>query len=147
VQKLLDSRCLIGVTINPESRVKVARGPAPAELPFNRAAVVLIKVHNEAGVTHALKVASPQLRSRDQTGKGRWLEASVVTTKPFARTLSGQAVEYVALRLVGHEAGKREATLKFDVGQGTQDLGFRAELPILFKITKDKTAKPRRTAR
>src|SRR5262249_47777127 len=135
------------VTINPESRVKVARGPAAAELPFNRAAVVLIKVHNEAGVTQALKVAGPQLRSRDQTGKGRWLEAAVVTTKPFARTLSGQAVEYVAVRRAAHEAGRREATLKCDVGQGTQDLGFRAEVPILFKITKDKAGKPRRPAR
>ena len=31
VQKLLDSLCLVGVTINPESRVKVVRGPAAAE--------------------------------------------------------------------------------------------------------------------
>src|SRR5262249_51702278 len=32
------------------------------------------------------------------------------------------------------EAGKREVVLGFDVGQGTQDLGFRAEVPILFTI-------------
>jgi len=38
------------------------------------------------------------------------------------------------LRLRASAAGKREATLKFDVGQGTQDLGFRAEVPVLFTV-------------
>src|SRR5690606_37536498 len=32
------------------------------------------------------------------------------------------------------EAGKREATVSFDIGQGTQDLGFRAEAPVLFEV-------------
>src|SRR5439155_10419838 len=32
------------------------------------------------------------------------------------------------------DAGKREATIAFDVGGATQDLGFRAELPVLFDI-------------
>src|SRR5947207_11419326 len=32
VQKVFDPLCLVGVTVNPESRVKVARGPAAAKL-------------------------------------------------------------------------------------------------------------------
>jgi len=32
------------------------------------------------------------------------------------------------------ESGRREATVTFDVGEGTQDLGFRAELPVLFDV-------------
>ena len=28
----------------------------------------------------------------------------------------------------------REATLRFDVGQGSQDLGFRGEVPVLFTV-------------
>src|SRR5262249_10301338 len=32
IQKALDPRCLLLVTINPEQRVKVAPGPAPREL-------------------------------------------------------------------------------------------------------------------
>ncbi len=32
------------------------------------------------------------------------------------------------------EAGQREATIVFDIGQGTQDLGFRSEVPVLFSI-------------
>ena len=36
--------------------------------------------------------------------------------------------------LIHNVAGKREATVGFDIGQGTQDLGFRAEVPILFTV-------------
>ena len=59
-----------------------------------------------------------------------WLESRVQTVS--TKGLSGAKEEYVILRLTAHGAGKREATLTFDVGQGTQDLGYRAEVPILF---------------
>ena len=36
------------------------------------------------------------------------------------------------LELYSRDTGKREAKLAFDVGQGTQDLGFRNELNVLF---------------
>jgi hypothetical protein len=134
LQQLLDPYCLVGVTINPESRVKVARGPAAARLQVQRPTVVLIKVHNDAGVTHALAVAGPQLRSADQPAEGRWLSAAVLAPPPLAAKLSGRRLEYMLLRLTPHEAGKREANLRFDVGQGSQDLGFRGEVPILFTV-------------
>ena len=151
IQKLLNSQCLVGVSINPESRVKTARGSRSAELVAGKESIFLIRVLNEAGVTHPLSVQSPQMRAPGASTKERWLEASVCSTplsssrpeKKESRTeqkeekLSGQKVEYRLLRLKAHQAGKREATLVFDVGQGTQDLGFRAEVPILFKITKE----------
>ena len=43
-------------------------------------------------------------------------------------------MEYVLLLITSSEAGHREATLAFDVGQGTQDLGFRGEAPVLFDV-------------
>ena len=134
VQKLLDPYCLIGVTINPESRVKAARGPRTADLIQGKDTLVLIKVQNDAGVTQGLKVSGDQLRTAAASDKEHWLEASVLDKKPLDARLSGQKLEYVVLRLKAHELGKREATLKFDVGQGTQDLGFRAEVPILFVV-------------
>jgi hypothetical protein len=134
VQKLLDPYCLIGVTINPESRVKAARGPRGNELVRGKETIVLVKVQNDAGVTQGLKVSGDQLRTAKEGEKDRWLEANILEKKPLAANLSGQKLEYVVLRLQAHEAGKREATLKFDVGQGTQDLGFRAEVPILFSV-------------
>ena len=47
--------------------------------------------------------------------------------------LSGLLVEYRILQLYSRDVGRREATLEFNVGQGTQDLGFRSELPVLFE--------------
>lgn len=136
LQKLLDGHCLAGVNINPESRVKVARGPAPGDLVLDRETVFLIKVHNEAGVSDALRISGQQLLVPREAERdtSRWLELAVLSGKPLAKTLSGQKLEYVVVRLKAREAGKREATLKFDVGQGTQDLGFRAEVPVLFTI-------------
>jgi hypothetical protein len=134
VQKLLDPYCLLGISINPESRVKAARGPVAAVLRLDRPALVLAKVHNEAGVTHALAVRGPGIRAGDGPG-GRWLEAEFLTEPPFGPKLSGRRLEYRVLRLTAREAGKREVTFQLDVGQGTQDLGFRAEVPVLFTVT------------
>lgn len=136
VQKLLDAHCLLAVSINPESRVKAMRGPARAELVRGRPAAVLVKVVNDAGVTHRLAVSGPGLTVAGKTKGGRWLEAAV-HDGPAGRKLSGRRLEYRILRLTAHEAGKREATFTFDVGQGTQDLGFRAEVPILFTVRKE----------
>ncbi len=133
VQKVLDAHCLAGLSINAESRVKAARGPAEARLRAGREAVVLVKVSNEAGVTAAVRVNGPGIRG-DRPAEGEWLQAVVQSAAPGAKGLSGAKVEYVLLRLKAQEAGKREATLRFDVGQGTQDLGFRAEVPILFTV-------------
>ena len=54
IQTLLDPLCLVGVSINPESRVKVAQGPAPLKLLQQGHRVFLVKVHNEGGVTAAV---------------------------------------------------------------------------------------------
>jgi hypothetical protein len=134
VQKLLDAHCLIGVSINPESRVKAARGPAAVELRLKHESIFLVKVVNEAGVTQKLSVSGSQLTTAEKATEDRWLNAILVEDSPFSRKLSGQRVDYLVLRLTPLEAGKREATLKFDVGQGTQDLGFRGEVPILCNV-------------
>jgi hypothetical protein len=134
IQKLLNNQCLIGVSINPESRVKAARGPRSAELEAGKEMVVLVRVFNEAGVTHGLSLDGPQIIGRSEDDPQRWLHATIYPDRPSNQKLSGQKVEYVLLRLKAEQAGKREATLVFDVGQGTQDLGFRAEVPILFTI-------------
>ena len=63
-----------------------------------------------------------------------WLDTAIHRDRPMKKRLSGNRVEYVILRLKPRQAGRREATLRFDVGQGTQDLGFRAEVPVLFQV-------------
>src|SRR5258708_3339041 len=60
IQDAFDPLCLLGVTINPESRVKAQQGPAAAQLSEQGWRQFLIKVTNQAGITAELKAASPQ---------------------------------------------------------------------------------------
>src|SRR5262245_15409002 len=68
IQRVLDRYCLFGVNINPESRVKVAPGPATPELVEKGWRQFLVKVHNEAGVTAELRTASPNALSLFESG-------------------------------------------------------------------------------
>jgi hypothetical protein len=156
LQDLLDAHTLLAVHINPEARVKVTRGPAPAVLQQAGYTPVLVKVVNEAGGTQALRIGSLQagpvyagmatlssermqqqhLRENENVeGRtDRFLDVEMFTSPPMTPTLSGLEVEYAIALVYSSEAGRREATITFDVGQGTQDLGFRAEAPVLFTI-------------
>ena len=64
VQEALDPLCLAAVTINPESRVKVAAGPAAKKLVQNGWRVFLVKIHNEAGVTAPIQKSSSRKPTR-----------------------------------------------------------------------------------
>ena len=151
MQKVLDRYALFDVHINPESRVKVTAGAAKPELVQHGWRTFLVKVRNEAGVTAALKVESPQgqrVWSRGPRGSSmsprpeqtitardvadRWLDLALFDKPPLTPTLSGLEVEYRVIQLYSRDAGKREATIAFNVGQGTQDIGFRNDLPVLF---------------
>jgi hypothetical protein len=92
LQDLLDPFCLLVVTINPESRVKAARGAAPPELKLKKETIVLVKVVNEAGVTHALQISGPELRDSDKVEEGRWLAVVSHFEPPLRRALSGHRV-------------------------------------------------------
>src|SRR5581483_465556 len=54
--------------------------------------------------------------------------------QPMRPRLSGLEVEYRILQLFSRDAGKREAKLSFNIGQGSQDLGFRSDLDLLFSV-------------
>lgn len=148
IQKLFDPLALAGVNINPESRVKVARGPAAAKLNEQGWRVFLVKVHNEAGVTAKLRVTSPNAAPLYQRSSGspdpkpsvkpddvpnRWMEVQSFDSQPMLANLSGLELDYRVVSVYSRDKGKREAKFEFDVGQGTQDLGFRSELNVLFE--------------
>jgi hypothetical protein len=148
IQKVLDPRCLMGVNINPESRVKVARGATPAQLVEQGWRVFLVKVHNEGGVTADLRATSPNaapLHTRSsgspdprptvtpQDVPNRWMDIQVFNNQPLVAKLSGLELEYRIVQIYSRDKGKREATIGFNVGQGTQDIGFRNEVAILFE--------------
>jgi hypothetical protein len=137
IQAALDPLCLVAVEINPESRVKVGVGPAKADLVEAGWRTFLVKVHNAAGVTAPLRVISEQAKALSNSPaeevNDRWLDLSLFNGRPLpGSALTGLEVEYRVLQLYSRDAGKRSAKLSFDVGQGTQDLGFRSEVEILF---------------
>jgi hypothetical protein len=147
VQEVLDPRVLFVVDINPEARVKVKRGPAGAALQQAGFVPVLVKVVNESTVKKPLHAVSPQAGKvyggpwrngqdpkADPKAKEKFLGVELFTAPPMTAELSGLKVEYAILLLYSTQAGKREATIGFDLGQGNQDLGFRGETPVLFDI-------------
>ncbi len=156
LQELIDAHALLAVHINPEVRVKVARGPAPAVLQQAGYTPVLVKIINESRSTPRLRIGSPQsgpvyagmsklsgermqqqhLRENENVDRrtDRFLDLEMFTAAPMTPNLSGLEVEYAVALIYSSEAGRREATITFNAGQGTEDLGFRAEVPVLFTI-------------
>jgi hypothetical protein len=147
IQTALDKYVLAVVRINPESRVSVEQGPAAPELVEGGTRVFLVKVLNEAGVTAPLRVESPnsgdvfmrsdgspeppsRLTTRDV--RERWASISVYNRQPAPRRLSGLAVEYAILEIFSRDSGQRSAQIAFNIGQGTQDVGYRNDVAILF---------------
>ena len=151
IQKVLDKYCVAGVHINAESRVKVSEGAVKKELIKNGWRSFLVKVHNEAGTTPQLQADSPQAKPLFMRGRGprqkpqskqklvppsevsnRFLDIVLYKKQPLKPRLSGLVLEYRIIQLYSRDTGRREAKLSFNVGQGTQDIGFRNAVPILF---------------
>lgn len=149
VQEILDPYCLATIHINPEARVKVERGPAPAKLIQGGWVSFLVKVTNEAGVTAQLQVESPnaapplyvstfnhRVLPKNVLTPGqvasRFLELQLYRNRPMLPNLSGLKLEYAVLQVYCKDAGQLEAEIGFNIGQGTQDIGFRNAVAILF---------------
>jgi hypothetical protein len=156
ITTLLDTLALFEVHINPESRVKVHRTSASPILHQGGYTPFLVKIVNQATVTSRLHATSPQAgqvyggmtplsarrmqrQSHDELKdpKGdmeRFLDLSFYELPPMTPHLSGLALEYKLLWIYASSSGIMEATLGFNVGEKTQDIGFRGEIPVLFHI-------------
>jgi hypothetical protein len=144
---VLDKYAIAVVTINAESRVSVQRGDAAPDLIQGGTRLFLVKVINLAGVTAPLAVESPNsgdvyIQSRGSPEPAskltnanvteRWAEISFYDKPPLEERLSGFPLEYRVLTIFSRDAGQRSAKLSFNVGQGSQDVGFLNETAILF---------------
>ncbi len=153
IQNILNPYCLAMIDINPEARVKVLRGPAGAKLIQGGWTSFLVKVHNQAGITAELKAessnAAPLLHMATYpeqphalkenlltTGEvaNRFLEILMYHNRPLSPNLSGLALEYAVVQIYSKDAGQRGVEIGFNIGQGTQDIGFRNAINILFTI-------------
>ena len=164
IQETLDRHCLFLVTISPEMRVKGAQGPAKPNLVEHGWRQFLVKVINESGTTAPLRIVSANAQavhnarvapaSDRAPRKGgvplpavstaeAWLDLQTFDQQPLQPTLGGLKVEYRIVQLYSRDAGKREARFNFDVGQGTQDIGFRNEVDVLFTAAPARAVKLR----
>jgi hypothetical protein len=147
MEKILDRYALAIVDINAESRVKVEPGLAKPELVESGTRLFLVKVINRAGVTAPFHVASPnsgnvyikstgnpepKIELTPQGAADRWAEISVYDKPPMEPRLSGLALDYRILQIYSRDSGQRSAKLSFNVGQGSQDIGFRNDILVLF---------------
>ncbi len=155
IDEALRPLTLFEVSINPELRVKASRGDADPVLQQGGFVPFLVRVTNQASVTRRLEMASPQagpvyagaslgiLKRQAQeelkedenvAGDRRFLSVEVMDQSPVTSRLSGHTTEYKIALIASVEAGAREATIEFHIGEGTQDLGFRSEVPVLFQV-------------
>ncbi len=155
LQTLLDPVALFVIEINPELRVKVKRGPGDPVLQQGGYTPVMIKIINDATLARSLNISSPQAgavyggasesillrqaqtelkRNENINRERRFLDVEMFDQSPMTAKLSGLNVEYALALIHCSEAGTREATIAFDVGDGTQDLEFRSEVPVLFSV-------------
>ncbi len=147
IERVLDKSALAIVEINAESRVKVEQGEAKPELVEGGTRLFLVKVMNLANVTAPLAVDSPNsgkvyipsngspeppMKLSPAEARDRWADIAIYNAPPMTRRLSGLALEYVILEISSRDRGQRSAEIGFNVGQGTQDIGYRNAIPILF---------------
>ena len=154
IRRLLDPHVLAVVSINPESRVRVERGRGQVVLQQAGFTAALVRIQNAGAVKAGLVIQSPQagpsysgstrlsVDRLDQptlhqveappAGPRRFAVLDWYSAPPMTAGLSGVSVEYAILLIGTSDAGVQEIVLQFSVGQQTQDLGFRAELPVVF---------------
>ncbi len=147
LESVLDAHALLVVDINAESRVKVEEGSAKPELVEAGTRLFLVKVVNKAHVRAPLVVQSPNsgevyvrsngdpappIRLSPQESKDRWANISLYQRPPMRPRLSGLDLEYAILEVYSRDAGQRSAKISFNVGQGSQDIGFRNDVTVLF---------------
>jgi hypothetical protein len=143
LQQACDLQAMFVVSIDTQSRTKVERGPAPARLQHAGYLPVFVKVVNRAQSTRRLIIDSPQsgpvyagvaelsmkrqqqdhLRANENKAgsRDRFLHVEMFESPPMKNRLSGLAVEYVIALIHSSEAGKRKATITFELADDDQD--------------------------
>ncbi|HEY7314854.1 MAG TPA: CehA/McbA family metallohydrolase [Gemmataceae bacterium] len=148
IQTILDRRCLAGVHITADKKLKTQAGPAKPHLAEQGWRVFLVKVHNEATLNnveltatspYALPLtrrssgkADPKVVSVGEVGK-RFLDVMMFNSQPLVRNLSGLELEYRIVQLYSRDSGRKEATLQFNLGDGKKVVAAGEPQTFLFE--------------
>jgi len=157
VQQALDGRCLFGVHLEADGRVKTQMlGSAKPELLEQGWRSFLVKVYNDPGVTAPLQVLSPNaLTVWEREGRGDnspsgavyrdrnnptdsqnlWLDASMFDKQPLRDKLSGLKLEYRVLQLFSRDAGARTAKISFHASAGKPERSSLGGVDVRFEST------------
>lgn len=127
----LSKLSLLLVNINPEGRVKVNRGPSEAILEQGKPRLFLMRIENLSGGQPRLTPTTRYVADSDNP-----FSISLARVDLLGANLLGLPVEYRLVEVSCRQEGRREITIVMEAGQGTQDLGFRAEVPVLFDVSK-----------
>lgn len=155
---------LITVSISPEARVKASPEKASRVLRQGEWTEFTVTIENTAGITSPLVIESEQQMRDEGSGslrepikssgslrepsldrgavhdadrgavhdheRSRWMRLDWDAEKP----LTGAPKETRRLRIWSRDHGVRSAVLNFNAGQGTQDLGFRSDVLLSFRV-------------
>lgn len=132
LREVLDELCLLSVSINPESRVKLDALKPRITVKAGCRIQFLLKIENTAGVTAPLQIEAYDMASAD-AGLAEFCECKILKSPQTSPQLSGALKEYKLFELIMGERGLFEVRFVGSAGQGTQDLGFRANSDILIE--------------
>jgi len=118
--------------VNPESRVKLAAVSPLPELVVDRTHRFLLEVRNDARIRAPLRVVATD-HSTTPPRLARFCAVGLVDGVASSSFLSGAEREWKIVEIRLLEEGRREVHLEADVGQGTQDIGFRAAADLLLR--------------
>jgi hypothetical protein len=124
---------LFSVSVNPESRVKIASTRDRLTVQTGVSRRFLVKCENSAGTTAPLRIRAIDV-STQPPQPASWCEVKIIDNKVVARDFTSAAVEYKIVELTPGEPGLHELRFVADAGQGTQDLGFRASTDLLIDV-------------
>lgn len=129
IHKTLEDQCLLVVSINPEGRVKLGRGPAKASLWAGKKHYALVRIENHSGGQQRLTVRTAYAGADKNPFTVEFVNQGKLTPD-----LIGLPVEYRIMAITTSATGKHELSVTVEAGTGTQELGFRGEAPVLFDV-------------
>ena len=130
LREALEPLIILEASVNPESRLKLTAAKNRITVRQGRPQRFLVAIENTAGVTAPLQIEAFDL-SESASQVADWIQVKVIDSPYTSLFLTGAEHEYKVVEVLVREGGLREIRLVGNVGQGTQDLGFRATADLM----------------
>ena len=119
IQRILDPKCLLAVTIEKEGPPTITDLDEMHELVEQGWQTFLIKIINPHENTHRLLIESPNARPLPHAPadevESRWMQISAFEGQPLKANLSGIPLEYRVIQIYSRDSGEKDAILEIAV--------------------------------